>query len=357
VIDCSEEAEERGVRRSLTVKEAYHLCPAAFFTCPDEEETGAGWEEVVSLLKSFSMRIETSEAGAACLDITKALNIYGSERSLAARMVREVKALCGFTARVGVGNSLFVARSAALLARPHIHVVPPGREKQFVAPLSVETLPVDEEIRERLALLGLATLGKIAALSVEALVAQFGKAGRLIRDISHGAGETRPIPRMEGRTCLEREVTSEAPIEVIGRLRAVLDEAVGEIAEELVKGRRSCRAVRLVLYLRGGKTLERQWIMHAPTCSKEEMVRRIMDGLVAVTLESPITGFAVYAHGLTRREPVNDMLFTAKSRDREGFKGAKDYLRAKYGSLPLAKVEEADPHARLPERRFVFVEP
>ena len=356
VIDCSEEAEGRGVRPALTVKEAYHLCPGAIFVCPDKEEADGAWEEAISMLQSFSMRIEALEMGTACLDITKTLNIYGSERSLAACMVREIKAACCLEARAGVGNSMFVARSAAFLARPHVHIVPSGREKEFLAPLSVEELPVDGEIKERLALLGLDRLEKVAALSIDALIAQFGRPGKVIHEISRGAEEVRPISRREGGTCLEKEVVCEAPIEATGYLRATLDEAFEEITTEMAKGRRSCRVLRLVLHLMNNKAIERQWIMHVPTSSKEEMVRRIMDGLMAMSLESPIRGFTVYVRGLTRREPVNDTLFAEKSREREGLRGVKDYLRAKYGSLPLVKVEETDPHSRLPERRFVFVE-
>jgi DNA polymerase IV len=356
VIDCSEEAEERGVRPFLTLKEAYHLCPDALFIY-EEGEAKDSWEAIVSLLQSFSMRIEVVETGVACLDITKALNIYGNERSLAARMVHEIKAVSRLEARVGIGNSLFVARTAASMARHSVHVVDPGREKQFVAPLPAERLPVGAEIKDQLALLGLHNLGKIAALPVESLIAQFGRAGKLIRDISHGAGEDRSIPRMENEMRLEREVTSETPIEAMEHFRASLDEAVGEIAGELAKMRKSCRVIGLVLSLGNGSSLARQWTMHAPTSAREEMARRIMAGLAAMALESPIRGFAVYARALSRREPVPDTLFAVKSHDREGLKSAKEYLRAKYGNLPLMKVREADPNSRLPERRFVFVEP
>lgn len=34
----------------------------------------------------------------------------------------------------------------------------------------------------------------------------------------------------------------------------------------------------------------------------------------------------------------------------------KDYLKTKYGGLPLVRVEERGAGARLPEKRFVFVE-
>jgi DNA polymerase IV len=355
VIDCSEEAEARGVHPFLSLKEAYHLCPEALFIHQDGD-AGDCWGDLVSLLQSFSMRIEVVETGIACLDITKALNIYGDECSLASRMVHEIKALSRLEARVGIGNSLFVARFAASMARSSVHVVPPGGEKRFLASLSVETLPVSAEIKEQLALLGLYSLGKVAALSGESLITRFGRAGKLIRDISHGVGDSRPIPRMESLASLEREVICEVSIESIGLLKAFLDETVGEIAGELMKMRKTCRVIGLVLSFGNGRSLKRQWIMHAPTSLRDEMVRRIMAGLADAALEAPIRGFTVYARALSMREMVPDTLFTVKRRDREGLKSVKDYLTAKYSSLPLVRVREGDPNSRLPEKRFVFVE-
>lgn len=154
VIDCSEEAEQRGVRASLTLKEAYHLCPDALFVRFGEEESGVVWEEIVSMLQYFSMRIETSGAGAAYLDITKRLRIYGDEEALAARIVDEIEGRSRLRAKAGIGNSLFVARMAASMAHPHVCVVPAGEEMQFLSALPVESLPVDQDIKERLGFLG-----------------------------------------------------------------------------------------------------------------------------------------------------------------------------------------------------------
>ena len=216
MIDCSEEAAQRGVRASLSLKEAYQLCPGALFVRFGEKECDIIWEEIVSMLQSFSMRIEAPHTGTACLDITRTLGIYGDEEALAVRIVREIEGFTRLKAKAGIGNSLFIAKVAASMAHPHTRVVPGGGEKQFVASLPVESLPVEREIKERLGLLGLHRLGKIAPLPLSALIAQFGRAGKLIWELSNGAGEERPFPRIEGRICPEREVISEIPIEVMG---------------------------------------------------------------------------------------------------------------------------------------------
>src|SRR3989442_8704746 len=81
--------------------------------------------------------------------------------------------------RVGWGKGKFVAWVAATRAKPGgAFIVPPGEEGVFLASQPVAVLPLDSDAHRRLRLLGLRTLGRLAALPEEAIVSQFGRAGR-----------------------------------------------------------------------------------------------------------------------------------------------------------------------------------
>src|SRR2546428_10556959 len=81
--------------------------------------------------------------------------------------------------RVGWGRGKFVAWVAATRAKPGgAFIVPPGEEGAFLASQPVAVLPLDPDAHRRLRLLGLRTLGRFAALPEEAIVSQFGRAGR-----------------------------------------------------------------------------------------------------------------------------------------------------------------------------------
>src|SRR6267378_1129078 len=77
-------------------------------------------------------------------------------------------------------------------------VVPPGREVAFLADQPVALLPLEPELHRRLRLLGLRTLGQLAALPEAAVTAQFGRAGTRAWRLATGRAVEpvvgRPIP-------------------------------------------------------------------------------------------------------------------------------------------------------------------
>src|SRR5256712_13602619 len=76
--------------------------------------------------------------------------------------------------RLGLAPGPFSARLAAARARPgRLLRVPDARE--FLAPLPSRELPLDAGQRERLDLLGLRTLGAVAAIGPRELESQLGR--------------------------------------------------------------------------------------------------------------------------------------------------------------------------------------
>jgi DNA polymerase IV len=356
VVDFSEEAERRGVRPSMSMRGAYQLCPDALFLPLDEDEYDTLWGEVISTLTYFSVRIESTGPGTAYLDITRMPGIYGSEALLASGIVHEISTRFQLKVRAGVGNSRFVARMAATSAQRSSCVIPPGEEKRFLSSVSVEDLPIAEETKERLRLLGLHTVKKVASLSFNALTAQFGSIGKALWELVNGKEDEDRIPRKYTITHLEREILCDVPLDVMGHLKGPLEETIKELTTELEGIGRLCRKVKLVLNLLNGASLEKYFILHGPTASAEVIMRRIWRGMEFLTLENPITGFAIHTLALCPREGVQETLFRTRLHSVQGLNNIRGYLKAKYGQIPVVRVEESDKNAMLPERRFVFVE-
>ena len=161
VVDCSEGPAKQGVFPSMPLKDAYRLCTDALFVPLRQRECGHIWEEILCALAGISLRIEWREPGTAFLDITRLPKLYKSEEQLASAAVQLVFDQFHLKAQAGVGNSRFIAFEAALSAPDHVLVVCPGSEKKFLSPLSVDSLPIPGDARERLHLLGLHTLGQV----------------------------------------------------------------------------------------------------------------------------------------------------------------------------------------------------
>lgn len=232
VVDCSEEASGKGVYAGMPLRDAYHLCPEAAFLTFDKDLYEEVWEEVLYLLGAITLRMEPKEQGMVYLEITKALKLYASEEYISSTIVEVLRDAFQLKTKAGTGNSRFIAEQAALCAPRSVLVVRPGTEKEFVASLRVDRLPVDEEIKERLRLLGLHRLEKVARLSRQAVISQFGSAGKCINDIVQGVEDKRQIFKRHRAVSLEREVAGDIPFETMEQVAGVLGSALADISSE-----------------------------------------------------------------------------------------------------------------------------
>jgi len=354
VADCSEEAAAQGIYPGMAVREAYYLCPDALFL-PFDNRYERIWTDILFALGAFSLRIEPEKPGLAYLDITKASKIYKGERAMAETIIREMLVSSRLKARIGVGNSRFIAKEAAFCAWETL-VIEPGKEKAFLFLLSIESLPLEEKEKDHLRLLGLSTLKKLAVLSRKALTSQFGiKAGALWETIN-GVDEKRPIPRRRATISLEREFTSEIPLVASGELRPIVGTMAAEVSDELSRMHMACRKIGLMLSLQDGRVLEKTFVMKKPTTEVRSMLVRLFDFLEYLLLESPIVSFRMSVLDPAPLEGDQEDLFRKKSVFAERLEGIKAYLDACYGYTPLMRVEAGDEESRLPERRFRFTD-
>ena len=352
VADCSEEAAAQGVRAGMSLRQAYHLCPEAVFL-PFSDRYARIWDDILFVLGAFALRVEPAMPGLAYLDITKAVKIYGNERALASAVIREALASLRVQAKIGVGNSRFIAKQAALSAWDAL-IVEPGEEKAFLSLLSVETLPLPDEEKEHLRMLGLDTLKKIAALSRKALISQFGPTGNVLFEIVNGADEKRPIARRQAALCLESEFTGEAPLQTSEELRTVAEGMVAGLSDELSRMRLECRKAKLVLFLQDGSVLEKILVMKKPTAEARRILGRLSDFLACLAAPSPVVSFRLSIPDPVAASGDQEDLFRRRSVSAERLEGVRAYFEARDGHCPVMRIEEGEGCARLPERRFRF---
>ncbi len=354
VADCSQEAAALGVQPGMTLRDAYYLCPDAL-SLPFSDRYDSMWARVLFALGTFSLKIEPSVPGLAWLDVTKTMACRDrDERELALAIVRDMEC-SGLAARIGVGNSRFIAKEAALASWDAL-VIGQGEEKAFLSFLSIEALPVEEKEKEHLRLLGLTTLKKVARLSRKALTSQFGRSGGTLWEIVNGLDDKRPVPRLQNPICLEREFTSEAPLETSGELQSVISVLVNELADELAEIKMACRKIRLTLNLLDGYSPEKTLVMKKPANDARPILARLADFLERLEVESPVVSFRLSIPDCVPGERDQENLFNRKSLFAERLEGIKAYCNARYGFTPLVKVEESGEQSRLPERRFRFAE-
>jgi DNA polymerase IV len=357
VVDCSEGPAKQGVFPSMPLKEAYRLCTNALFIPLRQRECGHAWEEILCALAGVSLRIETREPGTAFLDITRLPKLYKNEEQFASVAIQLVFDQFRLKAKAGVGNSRFIAYEAAFSALPDdVLAIVPGSEKKFLSPLSVEKLPVSEEARERLHLLGLHTLGQIRAFPLSAFTSQFGAAGKTMWEIAAGLEEQARIPCAFPVSDIDQEMVCDSAIYSKEQIKAALTDLLEKLCQELEDEGMACRTIKLVFDLQNRTFFDRQLVFKSPMACKEEMLRRIMNNLEQVELPSPVRIISIRASGLATYGGRQGDLFRTGSDFSRGLNDISGFLKTKYGSMPVVKVVENDVSTLLPDERFIFVE-
>lgn len=289
------EAARLGVRPGMPLRQARALCPQARLRPARPAHYRQVFDQLLALLAAFTDRLEPGEAGPAAISYLDLGSPAGTEPDALGRQIaRSVRAETGLVPAVGLARGKFPARVAAASAGPdRVLCLAPGQEADFLAPLPVDLLGLDEELARRLHRLGLRTLGQLAALHPGAVLAQFGPEGRRLHRLARGHDERpirphrpRPVERVARR--FEEPVPDRTVVQAFTWLLAA------DLAARLQAGGRLGRELRLSLHLEDGTAWTGHTFLRRPTADPERLAlaldallarSRVCCGVAGVALE------------------------------------------------------------------------
>jgi len=235
VLAASYEAKAFGVRTAMNGREARRLCPDAAVVEARMSAYSEASKAVYAVFEDTTPLVEGLSIDEAFLDVRGLERLAGTPTEIARRLRSDVLERVGLPITVGVARTKFLAKVASGVAKPDgLLVVPPDRELAFLHALPVERLwgvgPVtSEKLRGR----GIATVGEVAALDEETLVAMLGRAsGRHLHALAHNRDprpvETRRRRRSVGaQRALGRSRTSPAAVDAT--LVALVDRVTSRL--------------------------------------------------------------------------------------------------------------------------------
>ena len=244
VCAASYEARSFGIHSAMPAVRAERLCPAAIFIAPDFTRYRAVSRGVCEIFKRHTDLIEPLSLDEAYLDVTE--NKTGlPTATLVARTIREqIRQDLNLTASAGVAPNKFLAKLASDWRKPDgLFVIQPDDVDTFLLPLPVGRLPgVGKVTGERLAKLGIKTVGDLRRLDVPTLQEQFGQYGLRLHGLARGVDDSevvpdRPTQSMSVEDTFERDV-----------LLAETDPMIRSLAEKLWSAsRKESRIARTVV--------------------------------------------------------------------------------------------------------------
>lgn len=340
VASCSYAARQYGIHSAMPMSQALRRCPALIIVPSHFAAYRAASAEVMARLKALTPLVEQISIDEAFLDVT-ALETPGT--ILARQLQRAIREELALPCSLGVATNKLVAKIATDVgkagaktgAAPYaLCIVPPGTEAAFLAPLPTRALwGIGPRTAERLAALGIHTIGELARTPVLDLIRRFGKYGTDLAKHARGEDE-RPIQVTHIAKSLSKERTFAQDVQEETLLRRTLQEQAGEVARALQ--RKGFRGATITLKLRWADftTLTRQISLPAPT-DQEAIITSAALRLFAQTWQAgrPVRLIGVGVSGFRSESAQMSLweMITPVEEKRQQVEAALAQVRARFG--------------------------
>lgn len=353
VAACSAEAAALGIEPGMALSRARGLCPTAHVAPFDAAEHQAALDRLVALLWTFSNRVEVDSSlfpqTAACYIDLGTLN-EGDLCHLIEAMHGAIARQFGLSAHVGAAHGKLTARLAALA--PGVHLVPHGAERAFIAPFAIDFLPLAAEMRRRLSLLGLGTIGQFAGLTPSAALAQFGKSGQAAHRLAQGLDGRPVVPKKmpPAETARHQE---EEPITSGLRLELTASVLAATLAARLDGRGAAAHEVALLLTLADGRHQRECLHLLEPTFGEAALERVLRRLLARFSLNAGVVALEVQVTHLVSSLPRQLELFTGKP-PRQRLLDLTAALAERHREVAFLEAHTAETSALDVERRFTL---
>ncbi|MBI4694642.1 MAG: DNA polymerase IV [Gammaproteobacteria bacterium] len=272
VCAASYEARRYGVRSAMPAVRAERLCPQAIFTPPDFPRYRAVSRAIREIFLRYTDLVEPLSLDEAYLDVTTNKPGLATATEVAKAIRAAIRAETDLTASAGVAPNKFLAKIASDWRKPDgLFVIQPHEVMAFLEPLPAARLPgVGKATQERLAALGIGTVGELRAPPREALEAQLGRFGGRLYELARGLDDhavvsDRPVQSVSAETTFETDL-------LLAELAASVRELAAKAWRASRKTERVGRSVVLKLKTREFRIITRTVTPPQPAVAEEEFV-------------------------------------------------------------------------------------
>ena len=180
------------VAAGMTLEQAVSRHANAVVLDADEPHYRRVFGQMLSALQGISDRVEGAEIGTAYVRIDGLEGVYRGEAGVVSAMLNAVPAY--LVPRIGVADAKFPALVAARTCAAHGAFRVPDDVRGFLAPHTINLLPVTSQVRNDLHRFGLHTMGAVASMSVHILADRFGREGMRVWALCNGTDDSPVVP-------------------------------------------------------------------------------------------------------------------------------------------------------------------
>lgn len=348
-----------GIKQGMPIRQARLLCPEAQAIPAAINRYQHALEDILTILRDYANKIEPVQItprqafGIIYLDLGRMRK--ADAEYFGSRMVEHLQERTGFEVYLGMAKSKFTALVAASYhPEDRLCIITPDQEAGFLASKPVSLLPVGKEMKRRLSLLGIRTIGQFAALPSPAVFNQFGQYGQRIHRMAQGR-DGRPVrpQKPARRECAQWQF--DPPVDNRLTLDPVLKRLSHDLSQRLTADGLGAEAVTLSLLLDDHRAIEDMMTLNQPTSGQERLYWTLCYLLQRVQIPCAVAQLEIHLSELAAPVPRQLSLFD----NGEAAKSIDDVLIdliPRYGVEPFYDIHPAQIDAAQIERRF-WLEP
>ena len=233
VASCSYEARKFGIHSAMPMRTALRLCKHATVLRGDHEVYSKYSRLVTDIISDTVPLFEKSSIDEFYADLT-GMDKYFECKSFTAELKRKVYKESGLPISYALASNKLISKVATNEVKPNGQIeIPFGKEKEFLAPLSILKIPgIGKETGYKLLKMGVETVKLLSQIPVEMLQNLLGKNGTELWRRANGIDESPVIPYHEQKSISTENTFQQDTIDV-HFLHAQLVRMTEKIAFEL----------------------------------------------------------------------------------------------------------------------------
>ncbi len=335
VAACSYEARKFGIHSGMPSKKALQLCPQAIIVKGTREEYSKFSRWVTDIIAANAPLFEKASIDEFYLDLTGMDKFFKPLQwtvDLRKKIMDETQLPISF----GMGSNKMIAKIATNEAKPNGYLqVPFGKEKEFLAPLTVNKIPgVGDQTYEVLKSMGIWTINHITLKTKEELEERLGKWGVDLWNKSFGIHNGEVTQYHEAKSISTENTFNENKTDLVFLMSELVRQSE-KIAFELRQDGKVAGCIAVKIRYPDFETTSRQTTVPF-TCADDEIIpvaKELFNKLYRKG--QPIRLLGVRLSELTN-EAVQANLFDDVERKTDLYKAIDD-VKKRFGKLKLKR--------------------
>ena len=307
-------ARQFGVGSAMGMMKAAKLCPQAIVLPVDFDEVRKYSRLFKSTILDIAPLMEDRGVDEVYIDFT---DVPGGQREggrvLARLMQKAIFEATGLTCSVGVAPNKLLAKMASEFNKPNgISIVYEDDLQTRICPLKCRKINgIGPKADEKLAALGIQTIGELAAQDADFLSRWFGKAtGAWMHDVAWGRDE-RPVVTSSEPVSMSRETTFDRDLHAVRdktALGAIFTELCSKLAEDLQRKGYAAKTIGIKLRYDDYKIATRDHTLNSHTLDAKTIRQTAGQCLKRVPLDKKLRLLGVRAASLEKAENVPEVV-------------------------------------------------